>query len=107
VDAVADLELMVRLPDVKSAVLGDLAGIYLDGFQEPDGEAVAAVVGVVASTLLQAGEQLGLGALRSVSVSAPSRARIILVLAGSVLTATIEPARALGAVEKALEAVDE
>jgi predicted regulator of Ras-like GTPase activity (Roadblock/LC7/MglB family) len=101
-----DLELLVRLPDVRSAVLGDLGGLYQDGFQEPDGPAVAAVAGMVASLLLEVGEQMGLGPLRSASVSGATRARIFLLRADAVMTATVEPARSLGAVERALEGVD-
>ena len=102
----SDLDLMALLPDVTSALLGDLAGGHLESVREADPEAVAAVVGFVASTLGEVGEQLGLGPLRSVSVAAASRARVILLRSQAVLSATVEPGRALGAVEKALEALD-
>jgi hypothetical protein len=97
---------MALLPDVSSAVLGDLAGVHHESVREEDGESVAAVVGFVASALLEAGEVLGLGSLRSVSATAPGRARIILLRGQTVLTATVEPARSLSAVEKALEGLD-
>jgi predicted regulator of Ras-like GTPase activity (Roadblock/LC7/MglB family) len=102
----SELDLMAMLPDVTSAVMGDLSGTHHESYQEPEGEAVAAVAGLVASTLLQAGEQLGLGALKSISVSGPARARVILLRSHLVLTGTIEPARSLGEVEKALERAD-
>jgi predicted regulator of Ras-like GTPase activity (Roadblock/LC7/MglB family) len=102
----SDLEQLIRFPEVTSAVLGDLSGSYQDSYQEADGESVAAVAGFVASNLLQAGELMGLGALRSISVTGAAQARVILLRAGTVLTGTVKPARALGALEKALEAVE-
>ena len=62
-----DLALISGVPGVKSAVLGDLAGGYLDAVREPDGESVAAVMGFLSSTMGQAGDQLGLGELRRIS----------------------------------------
>jgi hypothetical protein len=100
-----ELARVANLPDVKSAVLGDLAGGYLDALEERDGEGVAAVMGFVATLLLRAGDELGLGALRRVSVSADARACVVLVDGDSVITASIEPARSLPTVEKALDAV--
>ena len=41
-----DLALISGVPGVKSAVLGDLAGGYLDAVREADGEGVAAVMGL-------------------------------------------------------------
>ncbi len=99
----SDLALIAKLPDVKSVVLGDLGGAFLEAIQEPDGETVAAVMGFVATHLVEAGGQLGLGALRTVSVAGPARGCLVAVRAGSVLTATVEPSRSLGAVEKAVE----
>ena len=96
---------IAKLPDVKSAVLGDLAGSYLDALEERDGESVAAVMGFVATLLLRAGDELGLGALHRISVSADARACVVLVDGDSLLTASIEPARSLPTVEKALDAV--
>lgn len=99
----SDLALIAKLPDVKSAVLGDLGGAFLDAIQEPDGETVAAVMGFVATHLVEAGAQLGLGGLRTVSVAGPVRGCLVAVRDRSVLTATVEPSRSLGAVEKAVE----
>jgi hypothetical protein len=99
----SDLELMAKIPGVKSAVLGDLDGTFLDGVRAADGEALAAEMGFVASTLGEAGEVLGVGALAAVSVASGARACLVLVRGGSVITAQVEPARALAAVEKAVE----
>lgn len=98
----SDLGTIANLPDVRSAVLGDLAGGLHDAVREPDPETVAAVIGFVASALVQAGDQLGLGALRRISVSAAGRGCVVAVQGHSVVTAWVEP-RSLAAVEKALE----
>lgn len=102
----SDLDLVAFLPDVAGAVLGELSGAHLESVREPDGEAVAAVAGVVASTLVGLGEDLGLGALRRVTVTAPSRARVLLLRARTVLSCAVEPGRSLPAVERALEGLD-
>ena len=99
----ADLKLIARLPEVKSAVLTDMSGGFLDAVREPDGESVAAVTGFLTSTMNQAGEDLGLGALRGLSFSGQARACLVLVHGGSVTTAFVEPPASIPAVEKALE----
>ena len=99
----ADLALVTSLPEVKGVVLGDLEGTFHDAVNEDDGESIAAVMGFVCATVVQAGESLGLGALQRVSLSGPTRASVLLVQGNSVISAAVEPARALGAVEKALD----
>ena len=96
-----DLRTIANLPDVQSAVLGDLAGGLHDAVREPDPETVAAVVGFVASALVQAGDQMGLGALRRISIAAGARGCVVAVQGHSVVTAWVEP-RSLAAVEQAL-----
>ncbi len=98
-----DLAAIAKLQDVKSAVFGDLAGGFLDGVRQEDGETVAAVMGFVASALAEAGEQLGLGGLRRVSVTGEARATVVVVQGEAVIAASVEPARSLAAVEKALD----
>ena len=98
-----DLTLISGVPGVKSAVLGDLAGGYLDAVREPDGEGVAAVMGFLSSTMGQAGDQLGLGELRRISFACEATACVVALEGASVMTAQIEPARSLAAVEKALD----
>jgi hypothetical protein len=99
-----ELDVIARVAGVRSVVQGDLAGTFLDAVREPDGEAVAAVTGFLAATLLRAGEHLGLGALRRVWFQGPSRARLVLVQEeGGVLAAVLESSGALAAVERALE----
>lgn len=99
----SDLSVIAGLPGVRSAVLGDLEGTFLEASGEVDGEAVAAEAGFLASTLAEAGEALGLGALRRVSVGGPARASVAVVRAGQVVAARVEPARLLAAVEKAID----
>jgi hypothetical protein len=99
-----ELATIANLPDVKSAVLGDLAGGYLDSVREPDGETVAAVMGFVATLLARAGDELGLGALRRISAASDSQACLVVVEGEAVITASVAPARSLPIVEKALDA---
>ena len=98
-----DLALIGGVPGVRSAVLGDLSGGYLDALREPDGEGVAAVMGFPSSAMAQAGDQLGLGDLRRISFAGVGTACVVTLAGASVMTARIEPARSLAAVEKALE----
>jgi predicted regulator of Ras-like GTPase activity (Roadblock/LC7/MglB family) len=99
----SDLAQIASLPDVKSAVLGDLAGGFHDAVRESDGETVAAVMGFVSSAMAQAGEELGLGALRRVAVASEARACIVVVRGDQVITACVEPGKSLPAVEKVLD----
>jgi predicted regulator of Ras-like GTPase activity (Roadblock/LC7/MglB family) len=94
---------IAKLPEVRGAVLGDLTGVLVDAIREADGESIAAVMGFVASALIQAGELLGLGALRRVAISAPIQASLMVVDGQSLLGARVEPSRSLTAVEKYVE----
>lgn len=103
----SDLDAIAKLQDVRSAVLGDLEGAFRDSVGEADGESVAAIMGFVASAFGQAGDQLGLGALRRIAVSAEARGCVIALRGDAVITASVEPGRAVAAIEKALDgAVD-
>lgn len=99
----ADLKSIARLPGVKSAVLTDIAGGFLDAVREPDGESVAAVTGFLTSTMAQAGEELGLGALRGISCSGQSRACLVVIQGDAITTAFVEPPTSIPAVEKAFD----
>lgn len=98
-----DLAMIAKLADVKSAVLGDLAGGYHDAVREQEGETVAAVMGFVSSAMVHAGEQLGLGTLRTISIVGEARGCLIVVQGESVITARVEPGKSLAAVEKVLD----
>jgi predicted regulator of Ras-like GTPase activity (Roadblock/LC7/MglB family) len=100
----ANLNAIASLPDVGSAVLGDLEGGLVDAVRESDGETVAAVMGFVASHLIEAGDHLGLGPLQSAAVAGPVGGRVIAVHAGAVIAAVVPSVRSLAAVERAIEA---
>lgn len=99
-----DLGTVARIPNVASAVLGDGDGGFLDAIREVDGEAVASVSAFVASALARAGEELGIGELRRFAVSGERRGVVVAAGRGALITARVDPAAALAAVEKALEA---
>ena len=99
----SDLALLAQLPEVTSVVRGSLAGVFLDGVEAADGETVAAVMGFVASSLLRAGEDLGLGALRRISVAGEAAACVVVVRADDVIAMRVDPPRAVVTVEKHLD----
>lgn len=96
------LTALAALPEVRSAVLGDQGGTLLDAVREPDAEAVAALTGYLATLLGQSGEQLGLGHLRRLAVAGQARALLVVADGRQLLTALVDPPKALGAVEKAV-----
>jgi predicted regulator of Ras-like GTPase activity (Roadblock/LC7/MglB family) len=97
-----DLATIVRLPQVKSAVLSDPAGGLRDVIGNVDGEAVAAVTGYLTGALAETGERLGLGPLLSISFAGGERAALVVVQGDVVLTTIIEPAAALSTVERSV-----
>lgn len=99
----SDLAVIAGIPNVASAVLGDLTGGFFDAVREPDGESVAAVAGFLSTSLAQTGERLGLGSLGRISLSGASRAFVIVLHGSAVVAATVEPASALPTVERAID----
>jgi predicted regulator of Ras-like GTPase activity (Roadblock/LC7/MglB family) len=100
----SSLTTIAKLPEVRGAVLGDLSGLFLDAVGEPDGETVAAVMGFVASAVIQAGDLLGLGTLKRIAVSGQTSASLVVLDGKHVLAAQVEPPKSLTAVEKFVEA---
>jgi predicted regulator of Ras-like GTPase activity (Roadblock/LC7/MglB family) len=100
----ADLASIARIPNVASAVLGDAEGGFHDAIREQDGEAVASVAAFVATSLAQAGGDLGLGELRRVAVAGERGALLVTAAGGALVAARVEPAAALAAVERAVDA---
>lgn len=98
------LDVIAGMSGVQSAVLGDRSGGLLDARGEPEGETVAAVTAFLAGAVVEAGEQLGLGALTRISLGGAREARVVLLHGDVLVTARIEPARALPNVELVLEA---
>lgn len=99
----SDLATLAGLPDVRSVVLGDLAGSFLDAVRQPDGEAIAAVMGFVASAFAQAGDELGLGPLRRITAASDARGCVVAVRGDRVVTASVEPGKAVAGVERVLD----
>jgi predicted regulator of Ras-like GTPase activity (Roadblock/LC7/MglB family) len=100
----SDLALISSLPEVKTAVLCDLNGALLDSVREADPESVAAVMGYLTATLVQSGDELGLGALRRIALVGERRAWLVAVRGEAVLSAQVEPPSSIAAVEKVLDA---
>lgn len=99
-----DLAFVTSLPEVRGAVLGDVGGAFHDAVEVGDAEAVAAVSGFVSSLFIHAGDHLGLGQLRRVSIASEARACLMLLEADAVTTVFVDKARALAAVERSLDA---
>jgi hypothetical protein len=102
-DRMIDLARIAKIPNVASAVLGDLTGGFYDAIREGDGESVAAVTGFISTSIGQAGEQLGLGALWRVSLAGATRACLIAIEGGTVVTIGVAPPGSLPSVERALD----
>jgi predicted regulator of Ras-like GTPase activity (Roadblock/LC7/MglB family) len=100
----ADLSLLTRFPEIRRAVAGDRSGSVLDSVGEPDAEGFAAVTGSIAEQLTQAGESLGLGELRWVSVEGEKQASIIAIDEHVVVAGRLDAPRSLAAIQKALDA---
>ena len=94
-------------PDIDltaGAVLSDAAGGLVEAVREPDGESVAAVMSFIASSLGQAGEELGLGPLGRLSFAGPTQASLVVLFSEGILSTVIQPPGAFPAVERALDA---
>ncbi len=100
----SDWKRIAKLPEVKSAVLTDMAGGFLDALGESEGESVGAVTGFLTTTMNQAGEDLGLGALQGISFSGQARGCLVVVGGDSITTVFVEPPASLPQVEKAFDA---
>lgn len=98
-----DLATLAALQDVKSAVLGDRAGSFLDAVREQDGETIAAVMGFVSSAMAQAGDELGLGALGRIAVAGDARGCVVVVEREQVITLSVEPGKAVAGIERFLD----
>jgi predicted regulator of Ras-like GTPase activity (Roadblock/LC7/MglB family) len=99
-----DLETVASLPGVSAAVLGDLTGTFLGAVGTAEGETIAVEMAFVASTLLEIGEQLGLGALSTFSLAGKAKACLLVRRQGTVITALVAPPQSLGPVERAVDA---
>jgi hypothetical protein len=96
-------ETISKFQGVRGAVLGDLDGAFLDAVGEPAGESIAAEMGFLAAALAEAGDLLGLGPLAMAGLAGPLKASLVVVRGRAVVTARVEPAKALPLVEKAVD----
>ena len=99
----SELRRIAELPEVRGAILSDPSGGLLDAVREPEAESAAAVAGFLASTLAEAGEELGLGALRLVKFGGRNQACLLMARDGLLTMAFVEPAAAVATVERAFE----
>jgi len=99
----ADLSVLTRFPEIRRAVAGDRSGSVLDSVGEPDAEGFAAVTGSIAELVTKAGESLGLGEPRWVSVEGEKQASIIAIDEDAVVAGRVDAPRSLAAIEKALD----
>ena len=97
-----DLKQLAGVPEVKSAVLSDPSGAWLDALRHPEPEAAAAVTGVVTGALAGVGDGLGLGAVQAVVTQGPSSACVVVLRGQTITTAFVAPT-AIAAVEKLLD----
>jgi len=93
---------IAKLPEVKSALVSDRQGGIVEVVREREGESAAAVVGFLSSTLGEAGEHLGLGALRRIAYSGPARGAVVAVAGAELVAAFVEPPSSLPSVERLL-----
>ena len=98
-----ELETVASVPGVNAAVLGDLEGTFLGALRTADGEAIAAEMAFVGSTLLEIGELLGLGAFGAFSASGPATAFLLVARPEALITALVSPPQSLGPVERAVD----
>jgi len=96
------LSMIGSIPGVKSAVLGDLGGALVDALREPEGEAMAAEMAFLGATVIEAGEQLGLGTLQRIVLAGPTSAAVVVVWDRQIMAARVDPPRALAGVEKSI-----
>jgi predicted regulator of Ras-like GTPase activity (Roadblock/LC7/MglB family) len=102
----SELTYIADLPDVSGAVLGDLAGSFLEAVREREGEAIAAVTGFVASAMVHAGDELGLGALRRLTVSGPAGGCVVAVEGDRVVIARVTAVKSIPVVERFLDGAE-
>ena len=93
------------IPEIMSAVVGDMSGAVTDVAGDPEGETTAAISGFAATSLTEVGEALGLGSLEGFSVAGKDIAVVVTVMGGMLITTRVDPAKPLAAVEKKLASV--
>lgn len=100
-----DIRTIESVAEVTSTVLGDREGALLNMAKEHDGETIAAVAGFVTSHLAGAGETLGLGELRRVTLVGGQQTTLLYVSEEAVLTMRADPRWPVVGIENKLDAV--
>lgn len=85
-------------------MLGSLSGAVYEVVNEPDGEAIAALVGFTSTLLGDAGTTMGLGELRRFHISGPEASRLVTIVQSKALSLSLVPNKSAAAVAKRLDA---
>jgi predicted regulator of Ras-like GTPase activity (Roadblock/LC7/MglB family) len=94
---------IMKFPEVVAVVLSDASGALQESSGEVDGETVGAINAVVAKSLHQMGEQLGVGTLRRSSLQGAGFSFVLATNDQEVLGLYVDPARPIGSLEKKLD----
>jgi Flp pilus assembly protein TadD len=95
---------LVGNPDVKSAVVGDTAGVLLEALGEIDAEKIAAEMGAVANRLSRTGKTLRLGKLQRIDLT--NRGCFLAIHDSTVVTVYLTPHSSRENVEKAVANIE-
>ena len=95
---------LIKLPEFQRSVRASLDGTLLGSTGDVDAESVAAVSAFLATSMAEAGEQFGLGALHWISVAGTKQALVFALKEDAVFMGYVDPPKSLAAVEKALDA---
>ncbi len=95
--------MLTQMPEVVSVVLGDQMGTLSDAQNEPDAEAVAAVMGYLSSAAKQSGEALGFGTAQKVTITGPNKACVLYIKGTAVVTIYVDPHKSIVGIEKKIE----
>lgn len=98
---------LLQLPEFVRSVRASLDGTLLGSTGEVDAESVAGVSAFLATSMAEAGEQFGLGALRWISVAGLKQSMVFALKGGAVFMGYVDPPASLAAVERALDAAPE
>lgn len=88
-----------NLKEVRGTVVGNTAGALLEAFEEPDGEAVAAVTGFATHRLSEAGAQLGLGTLANLTTTGGQGAFLVAIQDDTVVSVRVDPTASMNPLE--------
>lgn len=95
---------LMKLPEIQRSVRASMDGALLGSTGDVDAESAAEVSAFLATTMAEAGEQFGLGALRWISVAGASQALVFALKEDAVFMGYVDPPKSLAAVERALDA---